>query len=346
MNFVKQFFLVLSITGLTLAGLAGCATQFEAPKPETSTLVWPSAPEVPRVVFVQTLSRPADLGISKNFFARLVDIVFGETPARLIRPMAVLDDGDMLYVADPGAKGVHRFDKKAGKYDLIQLANKQPMLSPVGLALGDKHSVWVTDSALGAVYLIKLGAEFAEPMALAEKLGQPTGIAFDARLSKLFVADTTAHSIRVFGPGGTLLATIGKRGTDQGEFNYPTMLWHSFNGQLMVTDSLNFRTQIFDASGRFVTQFGRVGDSTGDTPRQKGVATDRFGHIYVVDSVLHGVQIFNESGQLLLSLGGLGEAPGEFRVPSGIFVGTDDMIYVADAYNQRVQVFKYVGGAS
>jgi DNA-binding beta-propeller fold protein YncE len=258
--------------------------------------------------------------------------------------MAVIDVDNVLYVADPGAKGVHRFDRRAGRYDLIRAAGGTQLPSPVGLARGENGSVYVADSALGDVFLIGRDAQFAVRVPLTAGMGQPTGIAFDAAKRRLYVVDTSGHRVNVYSPEGGLLATIGRRGGGDGEFNFPTMIWRSAAGRILVTDSLNFRTQIFDAEGGFIGKFGRAGDGSGDSPRQKGVATDRYGHVYVVDSLLHGVQIFDESGIFLLSIGGLGQAPGEFRLPAGIFIGDDDTIYVADAYNQRVQVFRYVGG--
>ncbi len=330
---------------LLLAAVGGCATPTEV-KPDVPLprLVWPQAPETTRIEFVRTFSSSRDLGLTKNFLRRVVDFIFGETPQGLLRPSAVLEIGKVMYVADPGARGVHRFDRASNEYKLIQAEGESPLLSPVGLARGEGDSVYVTDSALGSVFLIQPGAEFATPVVLGQALAQPTGIAFDAQARKLYVVDTKAHSIKVFSPQGAYLSTIGQRGEGDGEFNFPTMLWRDSQGRLLVTDSLNFRTQIFDAQGKFVKKFGRMGDSQGDAPRQKGVASDSFGHIYLVDALLNAVQIFNESGDLLLSIGGLGEAPGEFWLPAGIFMGGDDTIYVADTYNRRVQVFRYVGG--
>jgi DNA-binding beta-propeller fold protein YncE len=324
--------------------LGACAAPIEIKPDATTTTVWPSPPADARVVFVRAISRPGDLGIVKGFFQRVVEFVFGETQAQLIRPMAVIDVDNILYVADPGAKGVHRFDRPAGRYDLIRGSGGTQLPSPVGLARGENGSVYVTDSALGDVFLIERNAKFAARVPLTAGLGQPTGIAFDATSRRLYVADTSGHRVNVYSTDGALLATIGRRGGGDGEFNFPTMIWRTATGKIFVTDSLNFRTQIFDANGGFTGKFGRAGDGSGDSPRQKGVATDRYGHVYVVDALLHGVQIFDESGSFLLSIGGLGQAPGEFRLPAGIFIGDDDTIYVADAYNQRVQVFRYVGG--
>ena len=325
------------------SALTGCAPPVQTVE-SAMPLVWPAAPDAPRIAYVRAFSRPDDLGISRGFLQRVADVLFGHDESRLVRPMAVVAVGEVLYVADPGAKGVHRFDPKGGRYDLIHAAGGTALVSPVGLALGDAGEVYVSDSALAAVFVIRPGAKEAVQLSLSAPLGQPTGIAFDATSGRLFVVDTTAHRVNAFRRDGTLESSFGRRGTEAGEFNYPTLIWRTREGRLYVTDSLNFRIQSFDASGRFLAKFGGLGDGTGDLPRQKGVATDRYGHVYVVDSLFHAIQIFDDRGRFLLSLGGLGQERGEFRLPTGLFIGEDDKIYVADSYNQRVQVLRYIGG--
>lgn len=333
-----------SLAALALV-LAACGGRIPE-GPEGPALVWPPAPDKPRIAFVRAFSKPADLGIGRGFFERLQDIFLGEQESRLVRPMAVVEIDHVIYVADPGARGVHRFDPAGGRYALVQGPQGTPLPSPVGLAGGPKGEVYVTDSKLGQVFVIDPAATSAVPLKLAAELGQPTGIAFDSRERHLFVVDTSGHRILVFGPDRRLLATIGHRGDGNGEFNYPTLLWRSAQGRLYVTDSLNFRIQILEADGGFVGAFGRQGDSPGDTARPKGVAVDRHGHVYVVDALLHSLQIFDEAGRFLLPVGQQGQERGEFWLPAGVFVGDDDRIYVADSYNRRIQVLRYVGGAT
>jgi len=310
---------------------------------EAPALVWPAAPETPRVGFVRTFSRPDELGINKGLLQRLRDLVFGAEESRMVRPMAVIESDGVLYVADPGAKGVHRFDTVKGKYAMILGPDASPLPSPVSLARGAEGEIYIADSRLARILLLRPGEKFALPLALEGGVQQPTGLAFDATSRELFVVDTKAHRINVYTPAGGLIKSIGKRGTGALEFNYPTLLWLSPQGRLHVTDSLNFRVQILDRSGNFIGQFGHLGDATGDAARQKGVATDRRGHVYVVDSLFHAVQVFDANGRYLLTLGGQGQGRGEFWLPVGIHIDANDTIYIADTYNRRVQVLRYIG---
>jgi len=328
---------------ITLCLVLSACVQAPVRQEEQSALVWPAEPDVARVAYVRSFARAEDLGISGGFFERLASILLGRDELRLVRPMAVTVVGQNIFVADPGAMGVHRFDLEQHRYDLLRPADRA-LPSPVGLARGDDGEVYVTDSALGSVFVIAPGAKTASPLPLGAKLKQPTGITFDPDRHHLYVVDTAAHRVNVFDRKGALISGFGQRGSADGEFNFPTHLWRDRDGRLYVTDALNFRLQMFDGQGRFLGKFGRQGDGTGDIARQKGVATDGFGHIYIVDALFHALQVFDGEGRLLLSLGGRGHDRGEFWLPAGIFISDDNTIYVADSYNQRVQVLRYVGG--
>jgi sugar lactone lactonase YvrE len=342
--FIMRLCTVVLAAGVLLS--AGCAStpQEATPPVVTPALVWPEAPAEPRIAYVQTFSRPEDFGIHKGFFERLAEVFVGASDARLIRPMAVAVTADgVVFVADPGARGVHCFDRAAGRYRLIRRADNEPLLSPVGLAIGRGGDIYVADSALGGIWVIAHDADVARPVTLHDKLKQPTGVAFDPVNNQLLVVDTAVHQVKQFALDGTRLGHFGQRGNGDGEFNYPTLIWRDATGLLYVTDSLNFRIQIFTAQGQFVAHFGHHGDATGDLSRPKGVATDRYGHVYVVDSLFHALQVFDRSGVFLLNIGSQGQAPGEFWLPTGLFVSDNDNIYIADSHNQRVQVLRYIG---
>ena len=327
---------------LALAVLGACAPAPLKPE-EQAALVWPDLPNPPRITYVRQFSRPDDFGISKGFFQRLGELFFGGSDARLIRPMAVVATNGVVFVADPGANGVHRFDQTAARYDLVVAEGGHVLPSPVGLALGSEGEVYVADSDLAKVLVIRPGAKMATPLALPD-MAQPTGIAFDKGTGYLYVVDTGAHRVNVFKRDGTPAFSFGGRGESNGEFNYPTLIWLDPAGRLYVTDSLNFRIQMFDRQGKYLSGFGQVGDASGDNIRPKSVATDSHGHVYVVDALHNALQIFDTRGRYLLSVGGIGDDRGEFWLPAGIFIGDNDTIYIADSYNQRIQVFRYIGG--
>lgn len=327
--------------------ISGCTLTRErqtTDQAEEITKVWPQKPAKARIAYVKSFTSASDLGISKGFFARVVDFFTGRQDWQLVRPMAVLASGDgRIYVADPGSKAVHRFDTRNGEYAAILRQDDQVLPSPVGLAMGTEGELYIADSFLGQIFVVPDGSDTAEVLPLEEAPQQPTNIAVDLKSQKIYVVDSASHHIKVYSPEGLLLNTIGQRGDADGEFNFPTMIWLDSQDRLLVSDALNFRIQIFDLDGRFIKKFGQHGDGTGDMSRPKGVASDSQGHIYVVDALFHSMQLFNDSGEFLLNVGRRGNAAGEFLLPTGIFIGHDNIIYVADSHNSRIQMFRYIG---
>lgn len=253
----------------------------------------------------------------------------GELPL-FERPYGVAWAGGDLVVADPAARRLVRITATGSITESDATADFSP-LAVAACAAG----LVAADPISGRVALF--AADLRRSRWLAEGLVRPTGIACNA--DTIWVAETGAHRIRVLRPGG-LPATIGQRGSGDGQFNFPVAL--AFSGAtLFVGDTLNFRIQELDAaSGRFLRAFGGLGDAAGDTPRLKGLAIDGAGNVWASDAHLDSVSLYNPAGMLLLSLGGTGSAPGEFAFPAGIAAHPDGRVAVADALNRRVQVFR------
>ena len=332
---------------LPLALAAGCASQSVLNPFNDTSPIWPDPPEAARIQFIGEFSQPSELGIQPPFWSRIVRIATGPEQNKLIRPMSVVvaEQANIIYVADPGAGCVHRYDLQSAKYRQLRLAQGAPLLTPVGLAVSPDGRVFVSDSQLARVFVAEADDEVLTPLQLDTPLQQPTGIAWDASNDHLYVVDTSAQVIRRYTSKGELIAEYGQRGERAGTLNYPTFLWQDRDRNLLVSDSLNFRIQRFSHDGRALDQFGKVGDATGTLSRPKGVATDRFGHIYVIDSLFHAMQIFDSDGRFLLAVGEQGQDPGQFWLPAGLFVDTQNTIFVADTHNSRIQVFRYVGAA-
>ncbi len=330
---------------LLAALLAGCGPT-TAPAPEQAAvsepLVWPAPPAFPRVRFLKTVARPADLGVTPSFWERIGRIILGPEEDWLIRPAGVAVSGPVIYVADPGAQALWVLDAQAGRFRKIQKARQRRLVSPVGVAIGHDRT-YLSDSFLATIFVfdrdLKLFATIADP-----GWRRPAGLAFDASRDRLYVADSAAHRVWIHSGDGRQIGAIGQRGTGPGEFNFPTHVAVDPQGGLYVTDSLGFRVQVFEADGRFAASFGRHGDSAGDFAMPKGAALDSKGHIYVVDAMFDTVQIFDRQGRYLLAFGERGIRRGQFWLPTGIFIDPDDRIYVADSYNQRIQIFQYLAG--
>jgi len=218
-------------------------------------------------------------------------------------------------------------------------------VAPVGIALGPDREILVADAELGFVARLD---ERGNTLAAIGKgvLRRPTGLAYDPLGGRIYVADTHAHDVKVFDAAGGLVATLGRRGSGDGEFNFPTHLAFA-RGELYVTDTLNNRIQVFSADGATLRgRFGARGLYVGNMVRPKGVAADSEGNVYVVESYYDHLLVFDKHGAFLMAIGGLGQETGRFYLPAGVWVDSRNRVFVADMFNGRIVIFQLLGGGA
>lgn len=308
-------------------------------------VVWPVAPERPRIRFRASVATPTDIGVRPRLWRRVVDVFTGAQAPRVRQPYGVAVDGTgRLFIADLAARGVHVFDAVQGTYAFRDRARRTKFDSPVGVAVSPDGGSFITDGASGALYhLDATGREIWR----RERAGlRPTGIALDSARGLLYVVDTPAHEVLVYDTLGALRRRLGGRGTAPGQFNYPTNIAVARDGTVYITDSMNFRVQSLGPDGAHRASFGRHGDGPGEFERAKGIAVDSEGHLYVVDGLRDVVNIYSPTGHLLLTFGSAGHGRGQFWLATGIAIDRHDRIYVADSFNGRVQIFQYLPGPS
>lgn len=318
----------------------GCAPLPQSGLDESSDkYVWPQPPATPRIKWIGAWSNRKDFGGASE----IMNFLIGEEQVeQLRRPNGVVADLEgNVYVADSELRNIFVFDQENKKLRFLGLGS---LAGPVCLAIDNKRGiVFVSDSRLKKVVGINKNTDsvILTLGAPGEFLG-PTGLAYDANKDRLYVADTQAHVIKVYDKDGNFLSSIGRRGSQDGEFNFPSYLVVDKQSRLYVVDAFNFRIQIFDAEGNFVRKFGKLGDSSGYFSRPHGIGIDSDGDIYVADAAFNNFQIFNEEGKLLLWVGRTGRKPGQFFLPSGLYIDNQDRIYVSDTFNRRLQVFQYL----
>jgi DNA-binding beta-propeller fold protein YncE len=326
-----------------LALFFGGCSHLEKPSPasDTPALVWPAPPDPPRIGYVKSISRPADLGIKASAFTRFGRWLTGSQKGNelLIKPFGLaLDENDNLCLTDTGDNSVCFYEQSKKKWRRWDRVERLRFISPVAVAKR-QGIFYVADSGLRSIVAFDEAGKLR--LHITSHLERPSGLVISG--DRLFVADSQRHRIVIFDLAGNYKSEFGKRGIALGEFNFPTHLAADTQGNLFVTDSMNSRVQVFDTTGNSKRQLGKIGDSPGHFSRPKGVGVDALGSVYVIDGLFDNVQIFDQTGRLLLNFGEPGSGPGEFWLPNGIAITRDNHIFVADSYNRRVQVFKYIG---
>jgi sugar lactone lactonase YvrE len=309
-----------------------------------SALEWSGPLDEITVRWVGEVRAYGDFKVKRGFLKKFSTLLLGRDERRLVRPYGIfLDASERLLVTDPGTSSLHMMNLKSDEYRVLtQVAGGGGLVSPLGVTGDDQGTFYFTDSATGAVYFGQWDKMPPRKFNKAE-LVRPTGIAFNRDNWLLYVADTGLHQIVVFGLDGQEKFRIGKRGSEPGQFNFPTDLWIDGSGHLYVNDSLNARIQVFTADGTLLESIGSRGHAPGYFDRPKGLAVDSAGNLYVCDALQDTVEVFDRDGRYRMNFGSRGQKPGQFWLPTGLFIGRDNRIFVADSYNSRIQIFEYTG---
>lgn len=291
----------------------------------------------PKINLIGEISSSTLSHQNKNIINTIYDFLFGKDELLILKPFCVVSEKDgSLFIIDQDNESLLRIDTKNGEIENLT-GNELILESPVGLCEFE-NDLLVTDSQLNKIF--KYNIESDETSEFSSSLEQPTGITYLKNKKEIWVCETKNHRIVRFNEEGEVIGTIGKRGTEDGEFNFPTFIWADNRGKIYINDSMNFRIQIFSEEGKLLRIFGKVGDGTADFSRPKGIATDSFGNIYVADALFNNIQIFDQNGKFLHFFGEIGSEIGKFRFPAGIFINSEDKIFVADSFNSRVQIFQ------
>ena len=325
--------------------LAGCATQ-QVEQPAVK-LVWPGPPLPTRIEFVRSLFGEKDMTSDDTFKADLTQFLTGKRGPenRLTEPsgIAVSDDGQRVYVSDFVQLAVYKFD--FGKKTFSKINKEKQLERPSGVALDAAENVYVVESDKKGIQVFS--PEGKEIRFITDpSISRPTGIAIDRLRGRIYLSDTShsknpLHTVKIFDLQGKLTGDLGKgKGSDPGQFLFPTYVTLDPQGNVYVADTLNSRVQKFDPDGKYLASYGERGNSWGMFDKPKGVAIDSFGNLYVVDSGWSNVQIFNQKKEILMFFGGRGDLPGMLRTPGPIAIDGKNRIYVGDFLNHRVEVYQ------
>jgi DNA-binding beta-propeller fold protein YncE len=308
---------------------------------------WPPPPDQPRIAYIGQIRSDADLKPGRGGLQGLSETLFGkESPHAIVKPMGLCTDGgSRLFVADCDAVAVHVFDLNTRKYQEWKPPKGQrPFLQPVAVAYdpgtgGGAGRLLVADSMDGSIVMFDAAGKFLGTIG-DNWLHRPCGLVVDRLHGRILVTDSAEHQVIALGLDGRRLERFGRRGSEPGEFNYPTNVALDSEGRIYVSDSLNFRVQVFDPDFKPVRTIGRKGDLPGYFSQPKGLAIDKDDHLYVVDANFEAVQVFDKDGAVLMSFGKEGHGPGEFWLPVGIHCDGAGRIWVADSFNRRAQAFE------
>jgi DNA-binding beta-propeller fold protein YncE len=149
----------------------------------------------------------------------------------------------------------------------------------------------------------------------------------------------TGSDIETRAPASESAGSIGSKGSNNGQLNFPEGVAAAPNGNVYVADADNDRIEEFTAAGAFVAKWGSYGTGNGMFKEPDAIAVAPSGNMYVTEGLGNRVQEFSSAGTYITQWGSEGTGNGEFKRPRGIAVALSGNVYVTDGTNDRVQEF-------
>jgi hypothetical protein len=246
----------------------------------------------------------------------------------LIQPVGVAALGDVLMVADAGARTLWRIERSRDAMTALAPFTGASAEQGTSLLLGNDLSVWVALPAEHMVVQYDARGRVVRRWRDEANAPRPVALAVPQDRGELLVGDGASAEVIVFDPLGRarrLLAGTGGR-----TLQSIAAMALGLRG-LYVLDRLAQQVVVLGAGGEVLEVIGE-----NELVRPRALAVDRSGRVFVSDDGDQRIKVFR-GPRLLASVGGIGNAPGRFgRIEALALDG--NLLYVADSVNARVQI--------
>ena len=252
------------------------------------------------------------------------------TGARInfVQPTGVAARGDVLLIADTGARTIWRADRP--RDSLAPLAPFTGGVADHGtsMQLGADFTAWVALPAQHAVVQYDLRGRQVRRWSDEFEAPRPVAVVVPEDRSEILVGDSATARVVVFDPLGRVQRVLGGR-------NPPSLQSVAAMALgprgLYVLDRIGQQVVVLDPRGLPVEVIGEQ-----QLVQPRALAVDAYGRVFVSDDADQRIKVFRGT-ELLASFGGAGNGPNRFgRIESLAVDG--NLLYVADSTNARVQV--------
>ncbi len=299
---------------LLLCAVSGCASApFRA-----DPVYFPPPPATPHAVHLKAFNSLSELVPPRTSW---VEVLRGASVSPFVgTPAGLAYAGDELYVCDPTAGLVHRWNLATGEAARFGAADDLQLSTPVAVAVDASGLVYVADTGRGEVVVFDRDGTARQEIKPADREAYRP-VALVVHGSQLYVADLASHQIDVVSIGDGQPASVIGAGDDDSLY-YPVGLAIGEDGGVLVSEMINARVRLFDARHRPAGIVGQPGDRYGDLGKPKALAVGPDGTVFVADAEFARVHLFDRQGRLLMLLGDDGTGPGSTPMPVGLAIAT------------------------
>lgn len=275
------------------------------------------------------------------------------------RPLDMVINGDLLYVAEEYSNRVSVFDLEGNfitSYgDVLGDSSVATFNRPNGVAVMEDGSLLVADTWNYRIQQINSDGQmitqwgqpgeygFDAPLEPLDGFWGPRDVAVDSQ-GRVYVTDTGNKRVRVYGFDGLAAVhqfDIGSGGSGPGELDEPSGLAIHSDGRIFVADTWNRRIAIFAPDGTHISNF-TVRGWYNDTVNRPYLALDEArNQLYVTDPDGNRVLVYTPEGDCIGSFGQQGDDPSmaQFTAISGIALDADGFVYVSDSTAGKIYKF-------
>lgn len=245
-----------------------------------------------------------------------------------VQPVGVAAQGDVLVVADAGARTLWRVERSRDAVTALAPFTGAVAEQGASLQMGNDFSTWVALPAEHMVVQYDLRGRVVRQWRDEAEAARPVAVAVPEGRTEVLVGDGATAQVVVFNPLGRVLRVLGGRRAHTLQSIAAMTLGPR---GLYVLDRLAQQVVVMGPNGEVVELIGE-----NQLVQPRALAVDRTGRVFVSDDLDQRIKVFR-GAQLLATAGGSGGAAGQFgRIEAMAVDG--NLLYVADSVNARVQV--------